>query len=104
MVQGFGQRLRTAIAAGTAIDVDIGTGRRAEPESFRVEASANKIRDTLGSRLTGIAVTFEVAFPAGPDGDKARAILPGIVARSHDRLCTVSRTVELGTPVTPRIG
>jgi len=25
------------------------------------------------------------------------------VQRSHDRLCTVSRTVELGTPVATRI-
>jgi hypothetical protein len=25
------------------------------------------------------------------------------VQMSHDRLCTVSRTVELGTPVTPHI-
>ena len=95
--------LLTAIAACTAIDVDIVTGRRSEPDSFRVEASANKIRDTLGSRLTDIEVTFKVAFPDGPDGDKAREILPDIVARSHDKLCTVSRTVELGTPVTPRI-
>jgi hypothetical protein len=26
-----------------------------------------------------------------------------MVKQSHDRLCTVSRTVELGIPVTPRI-
>ena len=95
--------LLTAIAACTGMDVDVVTTRRAEPDSFRVEATANKIRDTLGSRLTDIAVTFQVAFPDGPDGDQARAILPDIVARSHDKLCTVSRTVELGTPVTPHI-
>lgn len=95
--------LLTAIAACTAIDVDIVTTRRAEPDSFRVEASATKVRDTFGSHLTDIAVTFKVAFPGGPDGDQAREILPDIVQRSHDRLCTVSRTVELGTPVTPRI-
>jgi hypothetical protein len=29
--------------------------------------------------------------------------LPDIVRKSHERLCTVSRTVELGTPVRPRI-
>jgi putative redox protein len=48
-------------------------------------------------------VTFRIAFPAGEQGDKARELLPDAVRKSHDRLCTVSRTVELGTPVTPRI-
>jgi uncharacterized OsmC-like protein len=95
--------LLTAIAACTAIDVDIVTSRRAEPDSFRVDADASKVRDAGGSQLAGITVTFAVAFPDGPDGDKARAVLPGIVRTSHDRLCTVSRTVELGTPVTSRI-
>ncbi len=95
--------LLTALAACTAIDVDIVTSRRAEPGSFKVEAEANKVRDTSGSHLTDIAVTFEVRFPDGPGGDEARAILPDIVRKSHERLCTVSRTVELGTPVRPRI-
>jgi putative redox protein len=48
-------------------------------------------------------VTFRVAFPAGEAGDAARAVLPDIVRQSHDRLCTVSRTIELGTPVSTRI-
>jgi putative redox protein len=41
-----------------------------------------------------------VEFPASEAGDAAREVLPSAVQRSHDRLCTVSRTVELGTPVT----
>jgi uncharacterized OsmC-like protein len=48
-------------------------------------------------------VTFHVEFPEGPEGDRARAILPRAVRLSHDRLCTVSRTVERGTPVTSTI-
>jgi len=95
--------LLTAIAGCTAIDVDVITSRRAEPDSFRVEADANKVRDESGNHLTGIVVTFKIAFPAGAGGDNARAILPDIVKKSHERLCTVSRTIELGTPVTPRI-
>ena len=95
--------LLAALAACTAIDVDIVTSRRAEPDSFRVEAGATKVRDTSGSHLAGIGVTFRVRFPGGPAGDEARAVLPDIVFKSHERLCTVSRTVELGTPVTPRI-
>ena len=92
-----------AIGGCTAIDVDILTSRRAEPESFQVEVGAEKIRDAGGNRLTDITVTFRVTFPDGEGGDKARALLPDAVKKSHDRLCSVSRTVELGTPVTTRI-
>jgi putative redox protein len=94
--------LLTAIGGCTAVDVDILTSRRAEPDSFQVVVAGTKVRDEARqNRLTNIVVTFKVAFPAGEDGDKARAVLPDVVKVSHDRLCTVSRTVELGTPVTP---
>jgi uncharacterized OsmC-like protein len=96
--------LLTAIAGCTAIDVDILTSRRAEPDSFTVQADAEKVRDEKGRNLlTDITVTFRIRFPAGEGGDAARTLLPDAVKRSHERLCTVSRTVELGTPVTPRI-
>lgn len=95
--------LLAAIAGCTSIDVDILTSRRAEPDSFQVLADADKIRDDQGNRLTNIVVTFQLAFPAGEGGDQARAILPDVVAKSHDRLCTVGRTVETGTPIATRI-
>jgi putative redox protein len=95
--------LLIAIGGCTAVDVDILTSRRAEPESFGVEVGAEKIRDAGGNRLTDITVTFRVTFPDGEGGDKARALLPDAVKKSHDRLCTVSRTVELGTPITMHI-
>ena len=96
--------LLVAIGACTAIDVDILTSRRAEPDSFTVAVGAEKVRDEKGrNSLTDIAVTFRIRFPDGEDGDKARALLPDAVKRSHEQLCTVSRTVELGTPVTDRI-
>ena len=93
-----------AIGACTAVDVDVLTSRRAEPIAFTVEVGAEKIRDVLGSRLTDIAVTFHVSFPEGAGGDAARELLPGAVRRSHDSLCSVSKTVELGTPVSSTIG
>ncbi len=95
--------LLAAIGGCTAIDVDALTSRRAEPDSFEIAIDAEKVRDDKGNHLTDIAVTFRIAFPAGEQGDKARELLPDAVRKSHDRLCTVSRTVELGTPVTPRI-
>jgi putative redox protein len=95
--------LLVAIGGCTAIDVDILTSRRAEPDSFSVDVGAEKIRDAGGNRLTDITVTFRVRFPQGEGGDKARALLPDAVRKSHERLCTVSRTVELGTPIATRI-
>jgi len=92
--------LLVAIAGCSAIDVDHLTGKRVDPEVFTVAARADKIRDDLGNRLTDIRVSFDVTFPAGPDGDRAATeILPRSIALSHDRLCTVTRTVIVGTPV-----
>ncbi len=85
--------LLAAIGGCTAIDVDILTSRRAEPEKFEVAVDADKVRDEAGNRLTDIAVTFRIVFPGGEQGDAARAILPDVARKSHDRLCTVGRTV-----------
>jgi putative redox protein len=95
--------LLAAIGGCTAIDVDILTSRRAEPERFEIRVDADKVRDGDGNRLTGIEVTYRIAFPGGKQGDAARAILPDVVRKSQDRLCTVGRTVELGTPIGTRI-
>jgi putative redox protein len=92
-----------AIGGCTSIDVDILTSRRAEPTEFTVDVAGEKVRDQLGSHMTDIVVTYHVAFPEGAGGDAARELLPGAVRRSHDSLCTVSRTIELGTPVTTTI-
>ena len=97
--------LLTAIAGCAAVVVDAITSRRAEPVGFEVTAEGVKARtDDLGNHMTGLEVTFTVAFPDGEEGDRARAMLPKAVAMSHDRLCTVSRTVQLGTPITMRVG
>jgi putative redox protein len=74
-----------------------------EQQAFEVHVDAEKVRDDAGNHLADIVVTFRVRFPDGEGGDKARALLPDAVRKSHDRLCTVSRTVELGTPVETRI-
>jgi uncharacterized OsmC-like protein len=42
---------------------------------------------------------FDLQFPEGEAGDAARAVLPDAIAKSRDRICTVSRTVALGSPV-----
>ncbi len=95
--------LLAAIGCCTAIDVDTVTSRRAEPDVFEVLVNAEKVRDEAGNHLTDIEVTFRLVFPQGAQGDEARAVLPDIVQKSHDRLCTVGRTVEIGTPIATRI-
>lgn len=95
--------LLVAIGGCTAIDVDIITSRRAEPESFEVAVDADKVRDQDGNHLSNVEVSYRITFPAGPGGDEARAVLPEAVSKSHERLCTVGRTVELPTPITDRI-
>ena len=95
--------LLAGIGGCTAMDVDALTSRRAEPDAFDVAVDAEKVRDEAGNHLTDIVVTFRVRFPAGDAGDRARALLPDAVKKSHERLCTVSRTVELGTPIADRI-
>ncbi|MEV5961138.1 OsmC family protein [Kribbella sp. NPDC051952] len=96
--------LLAAIGTCSAIDVDVVVSRRSEPTEFRAVVRADKVRDAEeGNRMENLAVEFTVRFPAGEDGDKAREALPRAVKMSHDRLCTVSRTVELGTPVTTTV-
>ncbi len=94
--------LLAAIGACTAIDVATLTSRRAEPDAFEVQVDAEKVRDDGGNRLQDLAVAFRVSFPDGTGGS-SRELLPEAVRRSHDRLCTVSRTIELGTPVAARV-
>jgi putative redox protein len=95
--------LLIAIGGCTAIDIDILTSRRSEPEAFEIAVDADKVRDEAGNHLANIEVTYRVSFPAGEAGDKARSVLPEAVRQSHERLCTVGRTVEMPNTITTRI-
>jgi putative redox protein len=93
--------LLAAIGGCTGLDVDFITSKRAEPTEFTVSVTGNKIRDEAGAnRMTDLTVSFTVSFPEGDAGDAARDMLPRAAQMSHDRLCTVSRTVERPSPVT----
>jgi putative redox protein len=95
--------LLAAIAGCSAVDVDVVTGRRSPADTFTATAEAEKIRDEVGSILKDIRLTYDVRFPPGEAGDAARAILPRVAKTSHDRTCTVSRTIEAGTPISVSI-
>jgi putative redox protein len=96
--------LLAAIGGCTGIDVDLMTTKRVQPSEFSVSATGDKVRDDAGNRMVNLAVTFTVRFPEGEAGDAARERLPSAVRMSHDRICTVSRTVELGAPINATIG
>lgn len=93
--------LLVALAGCSAVDVDAITGKRSEPAQFDVVAEADKVRDGDGNHLAGITLDFRVTFPDTDGGRAAESVLARSVTMSHDRLCTVSRTVELGTAVRP---
>lgn len=93
----------TSIAGCTAIDVDFITSKRSEPLHFDVSMTANKVRDDEGNHLVDLVMTFDVTFADDDGGRAAAGVLPDAIARTHDRLCTVSRTIEIGTPVTTAI-
>ena len=95
--------LLAGIAGCTAVDVDAVTTRRAEPDSFEIEVTADKVKDEQGNHLRDVNISFRIRFPEGEGGDAARKILPDMVRRSHEEFCTVSRTVILGADVTAHV-
>jgi putative redox protein len=95
--------LLVALAGCTAITVDPLVSRRAEPTTFDVSARADKIRDELGNHLVDLLMRFDVEFPDGEAGERARALLPDAIAKAEERLCTVSRTLAIGAHATVEI-
>jgi len=91
--------LLTALAGCAGLDLDAILGKRAEFESFAINSRGDKVRDDEGNHLVNLQVTFHAQFAEGEAGDAAREFLPKAMAKSHDWLCTVTRTVELGPPV-----
>ena len=91
--------LLVALAGCSAVDVDAITGKRSAPTRFDVVAEADKVRDAGGNHLTDVTLDFVIHFPDTEGGRAAESVLARSLAMSHDRLCTVTRTVELGTPV-----
>ena len=92
--------LLAAVAGCSSIDVDHMTTRRAEPSRFEVTSTADHVHDTdEGNILENIKVVFDLAFPDGDDGDKARARVASALKISQEKECTVSRTIEAPTSV-----
>jgi putative redox protein len=95
--------LLVAIAGCTSMDVDAITVKRSEPVRFQVSCSGHSTKSKHGNHVTDIQVDFDVDFPDDEGGRAAADVLEIAIRKSHDRLCTVTRTVELGTPVDSRL-
>ena len=92
--------LLAAVAGCSSIDVDHMTTRRSQPDRFEVTSTADHLHDTdEGNILENIKVLFDLAFPEGDDGDKARARIASALKISQEKECTVSRTLEAATSV-----
>lgn len=91
--------LLAALVGCGAVDLDHVTGKRSPFASFASRAEGHKVRDEQGNHLVDLRVTFDVTFPEGPEGDRAREVVPRTLQMVQERLCTVGRTVTLGEPV-----
>ncbi|MDR1712394.1 MAG: OsmC family protein [Propionibacteriaceae bacterium] len=95
--------LLAALAGCSAVDVDVAVSRHERPRHFQVSASGVKQRDASGNKLVNLQVRFAVEFDDDDEGRAAAAILPRAVEQSHAKLCTVSRTIEGGGPVSMEV-
>lgn len=91
--------LLAAIGGCAGLDIDAILAKRSDFVSFTVNSQADKVRDDGGNHLVDFKVTFDARFPDDEDGQAARDFLPTAMTKSHDWLCTVSRTVHLGASV-----
>lgn len=94
------EMLLAAVAGCSAIDVDLVTSRRSEPEKFSMDVQAYKIYEDGGAvRLEDVQVNFNIRFPQDAAGAQAQAMINRLLQISHDKDCTVSRTLEHSTTV-----
>jgi putative redox protein len=91
--------LLAAVAGCSALDVEHVTGKRAPTTGLGVRVEGHKVRDEQGNRLVDLRVSFDITFPEGDGGDRAREVLPRTLAQVRDRLCTVSRTIQVGATI-----
>jgi putative redox protein len=92
--------LLAALGGCSGIDVDLVASRKTEPSRFVIRVRGTKVKTDEGeNRLENLEIEFDLAFPEGPEGERARQVVPRVMRQSHDKLCTVTRTVEAGTPV-----
>lgn len=94
--------LLAAVAGCSAVDVDVVTSRRTEPEVFDIQVEGTRVDEDGASRLSDVDVEFSLRFPDTDAGRQAQSMVERLVRISQEKDCTVSRTVENPTNVTFR--
>ena len=94
--------LLAAVAGCSAVDVDVVTSRRTEPEVFDIQVEGTRVDEDGASRLSDVDVKFSLRFPDTDAGRQAQSMVERLVRISQEKDCTVSRTVENPTNVTFR--
>lgn len=94
--------LLAAVAGCSAVDVDVVTSRRTEPELFDVHVDGIRVNEDGASRLSDVNVAFSLRFPDTDAGRQAQSMVERLIRISQEKDCTVSRTVENPTNVTFR--
>ncbi|MDV2426341.1 hypothetical protein RAE04_06795 [Corynebacterium sp. CTNIH16] len=87
------------VAECSTVNVDIVNSRRAEPKAFDVHVEGDRINEDGASHLSEVHVGFDLSFPDTPEGNQARRMVDNLIRSSHEKDCTVSRTVENPTRV-----
>lgn len=91
--------LLVALGGCTGITVEALT-KKAEPHRFDISVEGHKVKDAEGgAMMENITITLDVTFDHDEAGTAMAERVPGAIEKSHDKLCTVSRTVEHGTPI-----
>ncbi|MDD7385106.1 MAG: OsmC family protein [Actinomycetaceae bacterium] len=94
------QLLMAALAGCSAIDVDVATSRHAEPTEFSAAVDATYLHGEPDNHLEDVTLTFNVHFNTDDEeGRRAQNMVDKLVKLSHDRDCTVARTLMRETPV-----
>ena len=87
-----------------AIDLDLITSKRAEPEQLRGRSEGYKIRDELRQPTGRAPRDLRSDLSSDRGRRRGRSIVPRTLEQIEQRLCTVSRTVSTGTPVNIKAG
>lgn len=91
--------LLVALGGCNALTIEALT-KRAEPQRFDISVEGHKVKvEGGGTRLEDISVTVDISFGSDDAGKAMADRVPGAIEKSHQQLCTVSRTLEQANPI-----
>lgn len=89
----------TALGGCAGLDMRAMLSRRQVPSEFTVTVSGFKTRDENGNYIRDIAVAFGIGLTDDAEGRVAREAVEPLMQRTHERICLVSKTLELPSSI-----